>query len=312
MRILVTGGAGFIGGHLVDGLLSVGVDEVIVVDNLSRGRRSNLEDCLDRISFVHADIRNVEILGRAMRGIDVVYHLAAHSTVLGAERNRDQAFSVNVLGTFDVLSVAVQTGVKRFIFASSREVYGEGGKRPTRETAPLRPKNTYGVSKAAGEMGCELFRTRGLETAILRLTNVYGPRDHGRVIPTFLQNALGERPLIVYGGDQILDFVWIGIVVDAFLKVGLGPLIREPLNIGSGRGTRVIALARRIVEMTKSRSRVQVCQGRPEEVRCFVADVRRACALLNLAQPTDPLVHLGDVLRHPASREISRLIVSPQ
>ena len=296
MRILVTGGAGFVGSHLVEALVAAGVGEIVVIDNLHRGRLSNLQGCWDRIEFVQADVRDAESLQHSLRAVDVVYHLAAQSTVMGAVDNLEYSFSTNVVGTFHLLQAAYRQRVKRFVFASSREVYGEAQESPTPETAPLRPKNAYGASKVAGELYCDVFAKLGLDAAILRFTNVYGPRDEGRVIPNFIASALRGIPLTVFGGDQVLDFVWVGTVVDALVMAGLGEPIVGPLNVGSGQGTTIVDLARRVLDATSSPSRLDFVPGRGEETVRFVADTARACAIVKLPRPVDPLSRLNDVV----------------
>src|SRR4029077_13273970 len=122
-------------------------------------------------------------------------------------------FNTNVAGTFNLLQAAKSNGVRRVVFASSREVYGDPRQLPVPETAPIKPKNSYGASKAAGEAYCGAFGREDLEIAVLRLANVYGPGDAGRVLPLFMGSALQDLPLVLYGGQQILDFVWIDVVI---------------------------------------------------------------------------------------------------
>src|SRR5579862_1132168 len=215
MKVLVTGGAGFIGSHLSRRLVKEQRASVTALDNLHRGHRENLADCRPEIHFLEADIRDPDALRRALSGIDVVYHLAAQSSVIGAAADLNYTFNTNVGGTFNLLSAAKSNGVRRVVFASSREVYGDPRHLPVLETAPVKPKNSYGASKAAGEAYCGVFGSNGLEVAVLRLANVYGPGDRGRVLPLFVESALQDRPLVLYGGQQILDFVWIDTVIAA-------------------------------------------------------------------------------------------------
>jgi UDP-glucose 4-epimerase len=295
MGIVVTGGAGFIGGHLVERLASVSERNIVVVDNLHRA-------CIDprnfpeKVRFHRADIRDRAALEKAMRGCKVVFHLAAQSNVMGAVFDGDYALSSNVQGTYNVLRAAASVGAKRMVFTSSREVYGDRKKLPVRESVALRPKNGYGASKAAGEVYCRAAAVEKVETVILRLANVYGPRDRDRVIPLFSRAALAGEPLRLYGGDQILDFVWIDTVVDALIKAAFGPAIKVPVNVGSGKGTTIADLARRVVGMAGSPSPIDILPRRKHEVGRFVADVARAQRALDLTPPEDPLYRLGDVL----------------
>jgi len=296
MRALITGGAGFIGSHLTDHLIAERGADVVVLDNLKRGRLENLTACRDRVQFVEGDIRGDALVTRLVKGIDVVYHLAAQSTVMGAEQEPEYALTTNVLGTFNILRAAQAAGVKRVVVASSREVYGEPDTVPVAEGAPLKAANVYGLSKVAAEMCCRLFQARGLSVAILRLANVYGPRDMGRVIPSFIQRALAGQPLLLYGGDQLVDFVWIATVVDSLIRAARIENPDGPVNVGSGAGTRLVDLARRIAAETEADGEIQVLPPRPVEVRRFVADTRRMIRVLGVRPDSDPLAHLGELL----------------
>ena len=296
MKILVTGGAGFIGSHLVRRLVRERVGSVAVLDNFHRGSVESLADSLDEIRLLRADLRESAALREALRGIDLVYHLAAQSSVLGSEADADYTFQTNVSGTFDLLREARSHGVRRVVFTSSREVYGDPLQLPVPETAPLRPKNLYGASKVAGEAYCSVSGSEGLETAVLRLANVYGPGDTDRVIPLFVERALQGRPLVLYGGQQVLDFVWIDIAVEALWKVGFGDLIPGPVNVGSGQGVTISNLAQRVLGLTGWRSAVKIDSARQTEVTRFVADVTRSQRVLGLDQPADPLFGLAEMV----------------
>jgi UDP-glucose 4-epimerase len=163
---------------------------------------------------------------------------------------------------------------------------------PVSEEAPIRPKNAYGASKAAAEAYAPVFRTLGVEVVVLRLSNVYGPGDRGRVIPLFLEAALAGQPLLLSGGQQVIAFVWIDEVVR--MLTSASP--EESLNIGSGSGVTVRELAGRITALTGSRPALHVLPARSVEATRFVADIRRAQAALDLNAPTDPLFGLDRML----------------
>jgi UDP-glucose 4-epimerase len=292
MRVLVTGGAGFIGHHLTRKLLRDPAVTVRILDNLHRGR--NPFAGVPRVEFLEGDIRDRQAVRTATEGIDVVYHLAAQSNVLGAVKDIEYSFTTNVVGTFEVLSAARDCGVRTVIFTSSREVYGEAARLPVPESAPLNPKNAYGASKAAGELYCRLFADSGMDVVVLRLANVYGPGDSGRVIPLFLANALSGRPLVIHGENKILDFVWIGDVVDALVNVQTTALGGQTINIGTGEGTTLPDLAQRILRLTGSSSAIESGHARMVEVDRFVADIRLAQNLLDY-RPSAPLAHLAEV-----------------
>ena len=294
MRILVTGGAGFIGAHLVNRLAANRASEIVVLDNLHRGYSRHLLP--GDVQFLHDDIRDKSALEKAMRGCDVVYHLAAQSNVLGAVADAEYAFTSNVVGTHNVLAEAQRAAVKRVVFTSSREVYGDPKILPVPESTPLQPKNAYGASKLAGEVYCRFAAVQGLQTAVLRLANVYGPADRDRVIPLFLDAARQGRPLTVYGRSKILDFVWIDTVIDALMRAATGPAFRGAINVGSGLPTTIADLAQRIVNLTGSSSPVHIEEERGQEVGRFVAEIKRGQRLLELPKTGDPLWGLARML----------------
>jgi UDP-glucose 4-epimerase len=174
-------------------------------------------------------------------------------------------------------------------------VYGEGATLPVSEDAPLEPRNIYGASKAAGEKCCGAFMS-GMEISIVRLANVYGPGDQGRVIPKFVHAALRDQPLTLFGATQVMDFVWVDTVVDALVRLGTGPHLAGPFNIGCGRGTTIVDLAQRVVAAAGSRSTVEIAARRDVEVMRFVADTRAAERDLGLGIPDDPLFGLPAVI----------------
>ena len=301
--IAVTGGAGFVGSHLVDALLTAGAGNVTVIDDFSRGRHQNLGGWASepRLRVVRADVRNIDALRDALYGANVVYHLAAQATVMGAAQDIDRTFNTNVVGTYNVLKVAAERGVRRMVFASSREVYGEPVSLPVAESHPLLPVNSYGASKVAGEALCRAFaREHGLETSILRLANVYGDRDIGRVIPHWIAEARSDNDIMVYGGAQVIDFVWVGDVVRAMLAAAATERALPPINIASGSGTKILDLARRIIHLAKSRSQVRVVSPRSIEVSRYIGSTDRMRELLDLTPADDPLAHLDAMLRPAA------------
>lgn len=292
MKTLVTGGAGFIGSHLVDRLVADGVEQVVIYDNLFRGKRENVAHHLGnpRVLFVEADLRDFDRLRDTMRGADVVYHLGAQSNVIGAVTDVDYSFTTNVIGTYNVLKAARELGVGRVVFSSSREVYGEAQYIPVDEAHPIGSKNTYGASKVAGEMYCRVFYNLfDVQTAVLRLSNVYGPRDFGRVIPIWLDRARKGLDLEVYGGKQVIDFVWVETVVEALVRASTYDIVGQPTNVGSGQGMAILDLAERILGLVDTGSRIAMRPARSAEVVRFEADVTRMREKLGLEPPGDPL-----------------------
>lgn len=297
MRVLVTGGAGFIGAHLVERLVAAG-DEVVVLDNLRRGNRRKL-DAVERsgaVSFVEGDVRDRAALQSALAGVERVYHLAAQSNVLGAVTDVDYSFTSNVVGTYNVLVAARDADIPRVVFTSSREVYGEVETIPVAEDRAMNPKNAYGASKAAGEVYCRTFQnTYGLDVSVLRLANVYGTGDRDRVIPIWFDRALRGEDLELYGGEQVLDLVPVSLVVEALRRAAESDLGGQPINVGSGAGTRLRDLAAQVQALPGVTVGTRILPARAVEVTRFVADVSRMRSVLGLEPPATPLVDLAAV-----------------
>jgi UDP-glucose 4-epimerase len=300
MKIVVTGGAGFIGSHLVDRLALETDQQVIVYDNLFRGKVENITPHLNtgRVNLWQNDLRDYSSLLEAVSGADVIYHLGAQSNVMGAVTDMDYSFTTNVGGTYHVLKAAREAGVRRVVFTSSREVYGDPLYVPVGEDHPLGSKNTYGASKAAGELYCRVFNNLfGVQTSVLRLANVYGGRDFGRVIPLWLGWAAEGRDLTVFGGKQVIDFIWIDVVVEALIRAATIDLLGEPVNIGSGKGTPILELAQRIINLLGKGSKVDIQPARSVEVVEYIAKVDRMVEMLHIQPPDDPLFGLAEMVR---------------
>jgi UDP-glucose 4-epimerase len=268
----------------------------VVFDNYRRGSPKNLAErgSLNDVCLVEGDVRVDSALIAAARGCEVVYHLAAQSNVLGALTDAEYSVTTNVVGTHNVLRAARTAGIRRLVFASSREVYGEPTTLPVPETAPLNAKNPYGASKIAGEAYCTAT-ARTFECQIVRIANVFGPRDTDRVIPIWLQAARNGEDLHLFGGDQVLDFVWVGKAVEALLAASEQP-VTGPINIGSGQGTPLNCLAQAILQLAPTHSRLVIEPARSAEVVRFVADVSLMRCHLSVEPEMDPLAHLAEIV----------------
>ncbi|NTV63357.1 MAG: NAD-dependent epimerase/dehydratase family protein [Oscillochloris sp.] len=298
MKIVITGGAGFIGSHLVDRLVRDGVGELVVVDNMHRGRHAHLAQhaANPAVRLAEVDIRDAEAIYALCAGADLIYHLAAQSNVMGAVSDLSYSFNTNVAGTVNVLEAARAGGVRRVVFSSSREVYGEVDRLPVSEETPFNSKNAYGASKAAGELYARVFlNTYGVETAVLRLANVYGPRDRDRVIPLWLDAAARGEEMIVYGGQQLIDFVHVDQVVEALVRAATADIIGQPINVGSGQGTPLLQLAERVLALPGATSRLDLRPARSVEVARYTAAIDRMRAQLGLEPPSDPLFALAQL-----------------
>lgn len=226
MRVLVTGGAGFIGSNLVDALLEEG-NEVCVLDDLSSGYRENVSS---GAQLIEGDVADQEVVRKAVEGVDQVYHQAAHRAVLRSVHDPLATDRANTHGTLTVLKACVDAGVPRIVYASSSSVYGGSAPMPTPETAPKNPRSPYAVSKLAAEHYCRVFsELHGLETVSLRYFNVYGARQrpdsaYAAVIPLFIDALSRREPPIVHGdGRQSRSFCYIDDVVAANLAAGRAP-----------------------------------------------------------------------------------------
>lgn len=240
--VLVTGGAGFIGSHLVEALLSRG-EQVRVLDNLSTGKLENLAGVLDRIEFIEGSLVDVAAVRRAVAGAEVVYHLAAIASVPQSMAEPVQTELVNTVGTLNVLQAAQLADARRVVLSSTCAVYGDEPTLPKTEAMLPQPKSPYAVSKLAAEHYCRVyFEAFGLETVVLRYFNVFGPRQdpksaYSGVISIFTDKlAAGIAPTIFGDGQQTRDFVFVQDIVQANILAGNTPQTAgETFNIGTGR-----------------------------------------------------------------------------
>jgi UDP-glucose 4-epimerase len=271
-KIFITGGAGFIGSHLADKLAET--NDVCVFDNFYRGKKGNITS--EKIKIIKGDIRNFYDVKKAMKDHEIVYHLAAQPNVVGAVDNPDYTLETNIGGTLNVLKAASENKVKKFIFASSREVYGEPEYLPVDEKHPLNPKNLYGRTKAAAELLCDIYkRYLSLNITIVRMANAYGPGDSDRVIPIFLNRIKNKGDLVVFGGTQILDFIWVGDLATILAGIPYDDSYDgKVFNAGTGKGTSIIELASLIISLSKSKSKMIKKPARNFDVTKFVSDTK--------------------------------------
>lgn len=226
MKFLVTGGSGFIGSNIVDGLLAGG-HSVRVIDNFSTGKRENLNHVLSQIELVEGDIRSYHIVQEVVDGVDVILHQAALPSVPRSIKDPITSNEVNVVGTLNILQAANDAKIKRIVFASSSSVYGDNPELPKHEGMIPNPLSPYAVSKLAGEKYCGVFsRIYGLETVSLRYFNVFGQRQdpnsiYSAVIPKFIKSIMNNQSPIIFGdGEQSRDFTFIANVVHGNILAG--------------------------------------------------------------------------------------------
>jgi len=288
-RILVTGGAGFIGSHIVDQLLADEL-EVSVLDNLSSGKKENVAQHLNKknLHFIKGDVRDTETVKKAVKNVDAVIHEAALVSVTRSVENPFLTNEVNVGGTLNLLKACLDTGVKRFVYASSSSVYGEIETLPKKETLPTRPISPYAASKLAAENYCKAFyKVYGLETVSLRYFNVYGPRQtygpYSGVITTFINRLLNDEPPIIYGdGTQTRDFTNVQDVVQAsLLSLKSKNVVGEEFNVATGTPTTINQLAEMLLDITgKTHLRPKHVDPRRGDIKHSYADISKAKKVL--------------------------------
>ncbi|MEM1524565.1 MAG: GDP-mannose 4,6-dehydratase [Nitrososphaerales archaeon] len=290
MKMLITGGAGFIGSHLCDKYVGEG-HNVICLDNFMSGNLNNVRHLLDYRNFklIKGDIRDVELLDKLMRGVDVVFHLAAQVHVDRSYVEPKLTYEVNVMGTQNILEMARIHDVKRIIYASSSEVYGSAQYVPIDEKHPLNAPHPYGASKIAADRMCNAYiQTYGLDIAILRLFNTFGPRQrdigYGGVVSIFTRRVLSNIPPIIYGdGLQTRDFTYIEDMVRAFdLVLKYDKPLQEPINFGSGKEISILDLANMIIKICGKEGVLKPVHVEPRigEVKRLIANSTKAKELL--------------------------------
>lgn len=276
MKVLITGGAGFIGSHLAE--LLQGRAEVRVLDNLRTGYRRNL-DGLD-VDFIEGSILDRAAVRAAVRGVDYVFHLAAMISVPESVERPHECVELNVTGLLNVLEEAAAAGVRKLCFSSSAAIYGNNPVVPKVETMLPEPRSPYAVTKLDGEYYCRQFAESGrLQTVALRFFNVFGPRQdpgsaYAAAVPIFMREALAHRPLMIYGdGGQTRDFIFVKDIAAANLFVATTPGVTGVFNAGYGGQITVLDLARRIIAQAGSRSEIRHLPERVGDVRHSRANV---------------------------------------
>ena len=278
MRILVTGGAGFIGSHIVGHFQ--GKADVVVLDNLRTGSRANLAGMA--CEWIEGSITDRETVRRAVAGADLVFHLAAMVSVPESMEKPIECVGINATGTLVVLEEARRAKVRKLCFSSSAAVYGENPDSPKVETMPVDPRSPYAVTKFDGECYCQMFQREGwLETVCLRYFNVFGPRQdpagaYAAVVPIFIGRALNGEPLTIHGdGEQTRDFIHVDDVVRANVHCATTPGLTGVHNVARGSGTTVSELARRIRDITGSASPIVHAPKRAGDLAHSIADVEK-------------------------------------
>nr|MDO8086725.1 SDR family NAD(P)-dependent oxidoreductase [Candidatus Sigynarchaeum springense] len=305
-NVLVTGAAGFIGSNLVDALLADGA-RVVGLDNMFNGRMENLDaaSASPRFTFVKGDVRDMDFLLEAMKGIDIVYHEAAFTSVPQSIEMPSLCNDVNVAGTVNVLNAARDLGVKRVVFASSSAVYGDEPTLPKHEGMPLRPISPYGASKLAAEAYCAAYyHAHGLETVSLRYFNVFGPRQkdspYSGVIAIFLAKILkGENPTIFGDGKQSRDFTYVKDVVRANMLAGVSTKAAgKVINVAAGKPITMNELTAIMFKACKKdKLKIQYAEKRTGDILHSYADIALAKKLLDFVPQYDAVSGFEDLVK---------------
>lgn len=283
-KIIVTGGAGFIGSHVAEELARRG-NQVIIIDNLSTGKLSNIESMLKsgRAEFVRGSISNLSFLRKVFSGADYVFHQAALSSVPRSVRNPEATHNTNVTGTLNVLIAARDRGVKKVVYASSSAVYGDSPALPKVESMTPSPQSPYAITKLVGEYYCKIFQDiYGLNTVCLRYFNVYGPRQdphssYAAVIPLFIALTLAGKPLVIFGdGEQTRDFTFVKDVVRANI-LAAESTATGIFNVGSSVRVTINQLAQLNIKLAGNSSIKPVYrEKRTGDILHSLADISKA------------------------------------
>jgi UDP-glucose 4-epimerase len=300
MKVLVTGGAGFIGSHLASRLGADG-HEVRILDNFSTGSRANLGEIGDSVDVVEGDIQSYERAHNAVQGCEVVFHQAALPSVPRSIQDPLTSTAVNVIGTLNLLLAARDSGVRRVVYASSSSIYGADRTLPKSEDRAPKPISPYAVAKLASEGYCRSFsEVYGLETVAIRYFNVFGPRQdplsqYAAVIPRFITALLaGESPVVFGDGEQSRDFTYIDNVVEANLLASSAEGVSgQAFNVACGERISLNRLLDDLREIIGSEVEANYLEARPGDVKHSLADISKAEDQLGYR----PAVEFSDGLR---------------
>ena len=281
MKVLVTGGAGFIGSHLVERLLAAG-DSVRVVDDLSTGKRDNLI-CHNALEFIEGDIRDAGLVDRCVQGVEAVAHLAAVASVQASMDDPVRTHQVNFDGTLNLLEASRRHGIRRFLYACSAAVYGDAVALPVSEGVTPQPLSPYAIDKLSGEHYLlHYHRMHGLAATSFRFFNIYGPRQdpsspYSGVISIFVESLMGDRPVTVYGdGSQTRDFVYVADLADLLARAAHGNAGSGGVfNVGTGKRHSLLQLLSCLEKLSGKKIERRHEPARPGDIQHSCADVSR-------------------------------------
>lgn len=278
MRILVTGGAGFIGSHIVE--YFAGKAEIKVLDDLRSGFKENITSF--DVDFIEGSITDIKAVDKAVKNVDYVFHLAAMISVPESMSLPTQCVEINTIGLLNVLRASADAGVKKLCLSSSAAIYGDNPEVPKAETMLPEPKSPYAVTKLDGEYYCKMFTEEGwLNTACMRYFNVFGPRQdpgsqYAAAVPIFIHRALRNEPITIFGdGQQTRDFVFVKDIVAANVYLATNDELNGVYNVGYGQTITITDLAERIIKLAGSESKISYAPVRAGDVKHSWAKVDR-------------------------------------
>jgi len=309
-KYLVTGGAGFIGSHLVENLVKQGYN-VRILDNFLTGKRENIAEFLGEIDLIEGDIRDLETCRQAAEEVDFVLHQAALPSVPRSIEDPVLTNEINIGGTLNLLLAAKEKKVRKFVFASSSSVYGDDETLPKREGVEGAPLSPYAVTKLIGEKYCQVFnRVFGLSTVSLRYFNIFGPRQdpfsqYAAVIPIFITKIIqGERPVIFGDGEQSRDFTYVTNIVEANrLAIEASEISGEVINVACGDKTTVNQLFETIRKLLQKDLAPIHEEPRPGDIRHSFADITKAQGVLKYEAKISLSEGLRETIRWYQGRE---------
>lgn len=286
LKVVVTGGAGFIGSHIAEQWIKEGA-EVHVIDNLRSGFLSNLEN-LNGVIFHQGSVTDKSLVFNVLKGADYVHHLAALVSVPESIEKPFECVEINIIGLLNVLEAAKHHKVKKVVFSSSAAVYGDNEELPKTINSMPDPKSPYGITKLEGEYYLKMYNKEyGLGTVSLRYFNVYGPRQnpnsqYAAAIPIFIKKALANEPVTIFGdGTQTRDFIYVKDVVKANLLAALNDKISGVFNVALGKSISINEVATEIIKLTNSKSQIVYEEERKGDIKHSAASIKETMEYLN-------------------------------
>jgi len=286
MLVLVTGGAGFIGSHIVDAMLSEKHD-VRIIDNVSTGRVENIKHLEGKIEVIDGNISDKAAIDSAVEGADYIFHQAAQTSVVDSIKHPAKTWDVNIKGTKLLLNAAVKNNVKKIILASSANIYGSSPKLPKKEDMEVKPNSPYGNSKLMNEIMAKKYNEdEGLESVCLRYFNVYGPRQnpesgYSGVISKFIGSMVNDKSPLIFGdGEQTRDFIYVGDVVRANITAMKSKISYDIFNVATGKETSINDIVDTLNDILGKQLKPNYEEERMGDIRRSVADVSKAKEIL--------------------------------